>query len=252
MPPFPDLLLGRGSGGVPDADGGPVTDQAQRNQTTDAKPTGTELGPGQDRSARSPEVVLRRPTAGDLPGLLAVHGNPKVYELDPQETHTDLEHTRRWIAPILEHWDRHGFGYWTILVPHPWWPEGTSPADEGDRGVAGMGGVQIFTWNAHIGEDAPPHAGETVLNIYSRFAPQLQGRGLGGLVITEALRIAAEHRPELDVVVRTRPANTAMLHVARRAGFVDDGLDPDDPGMVVLRRSATTMSNAEHGSSTIV
>jgi RimJ/RimL family protein N-acetyltransferase len=182
--------------------------------------------------------VLRRPTADDVPGIHAVHADPHVYELDPQETHPDLAHTEEWMQPILAHWDRFGFGYWTVLVPSAWWPDGVPSASEPGHVVAGLGGIRVFAWGARPDGLPRPGSGETVLNVYTHFSPQVHGRGLGGLVLAESLRSAAVHRPDLDLVVRTRPANAAIKRVARRAGFVDDGLDADDRGMFVLRHRA--------------
>ena len=172
-------------------------------------------------------VVLRRLAADDAAGVLAVHGDPRVYVHDPDETHPDLAHTQDFLAPMLEHWAAHGFGYWTALVPAPAWPAGvagTRPGDDG-RLVAGLGGVQHHTVT-----------GLPVLNVYFRFAPEAQGRGLAGAVLRRVGELAAEVAPGRDVVVRTRPANTAARRVAERAGYVDEGLEPGTTDMQLLRR----------------
>ena len=71
-------------------------------------------------------VRLRQPTEDDAPGVLSVHGDPRVYVHDPQEVQADLEDARRFLAPMLRHWAEHGFGYWTVLVPREWWPAGVA------------------------------------------------------------------------------------------------------------------------------
>jgi len=171
-------------------------------------------------------VLLRRLTADDAAGVLAVHGDPRVYVHDPHETHPDLAHTQRFIAPMLEHWAAHGFGYWAVLVRRPGWPDGVAGSRPGDNGrlVAGLGGVQ------HHAVDGQP-----VLNVYFRFAPETQGRGLAGAVLRWIGELAPEVAPGRDVVVRTRPANAAARRVAERVGYVDEGLEPGTTDMQLLR-----------------
>jgi [ribosomal protein S5]-alanine N-acetyltransferase len=171
-------------------------------------------------------VLLRRPVAQDAAGVLAVHGDPRVYIHDLHETHPDLAHTQAFLAPMLRHWGVHGFGYWTVLVTAPDWLDGvagTLPGDDG-RLVAGLGGVQHHTVD-----------GRPVLNVYFRFAPEAQGRGLAGAVLRRVAELAAQVAPGVDVVVRTRPANLAARRVAERAGYVDEGLEPGTTDMQLLR-----------------
>ena len=174
-------------------------------------------------------VLLRELVPDDAEGVLSVHGDSRVYTLDPHERHTDLEHTKRFIAPMVEHWQRHGFGYWTVLVPREWWPAGVpgGEPDDGQRVHAGLGGL-----HHHQIQGVP------VLNVYFRFAPSVQGRGLAGLVLDEAARMAPHVAPGVDIVVRTRPANVAARRVAERAGYVDEGLEPGTTDMQLLRLSA--------------
>jgi ribosomal-protein-alanine N-acetyltransferase len=178
------------------------------------------------RIEESPGVLLRRLSADDAPAVLAVHGDPRVYVHDPHETHPDLAHTERFIAPMLEHWAEHGFGYWTVLVRGITWPGAVSGSQRGDHGglVAGLGGVQHHTV-----------AGQPVLNVYFRFAPDAQGRGLAGAVLRQVRVLAPAVAPGRDVVVRTRPANDAARRVAERAGYVDEGLEPGTTDMQLLR-----------------
>ena len=176
-------------------------------------------------------VLLRRPTTADVPGVFAVHGDPSVYRYDPQETHPDPEHTARFLAPMLSHWTAHGFGYWCVFVPFAAWPDGApgfgDANADGDRVLAGLGGIQHHTLT-----------GEPVLNVYYRFAPAVQGRGLARIVLEHAMAIAPLVAPGKDVVVRTRPRNAVARHVAERAGFIDEGLQPGTTDMQVLRHRA--------------
>lgn len=181
-------------------------------------------------------LSLRCPTRADAAGVLAVHGDPAVYVHDPREVHPDLEHSQQFLEPVIKHWVEHGFGYWSVLVPRSWSPVGL-PSVEGDCEdlvFAGLGGVQ------HRAE-----AGHRVLNVYFRIAPVVQGRGIAGRIVREAIRMAPEVAPACDIVVRTRPANAAARWVARRAGFADEGLEPGDPDMQILRLAAPKKDHLE-------
>lgn len=177
-------------------------------------------------------IVLRRPVEADAPGVFAVHSDPAVYVFDPQETHPDVEHSARFLAPMITHWAEHGFGYWAVLVPTAEWRGGVPGmvSDDGDRVIAGLGGIQTHTLQ-----------GTPVLNVYYRFAVATQGRGLAGAVVQHALALAPQVAPGRDVVVRTRPANAVARHVAERAGFVDEGLEPGTTDMQLLRCPAAAL-----------
>lgn len=126
-------------------------------------------------------VLLRRPTLADVTGVFAVHHDPRVYLHDPDEVHADVAHTARFLAPTIHHWATHGFGHWTVLVPHRVWPKGKPGPQATDTGrvIAGMGGIQ------HRIVDGTP-----VLNVYYRFAPATQGRGLARVVLRQSLAIS--------------------------------------------------------------
>ncbi len=186
---------------------------------------GAVLGSGWERVDVGDGAVLCRVVPEDAAGVLAVHGDTRVYELDPDLVHADLAASQDFLAPAVEHWAEHGFGFWTVLVPSRWWPGGV-PGEDG-RVAAGMGGIRHHVM-----------AGEDVLNVYYRLAPDVQGRGLAGRLLDACLRMAPEVAPGLDLVVRTGPANAAARRVAERAGFVDLGLEPLTDDMQLLRRSA--------------
>lgn len=174
-------------------------------------------------------MVLRRVLIADATGVLASHGDPRVYAFDPHEVHTDLAHSQRFLAPMVAHWERTGFGYWSVLVPADWWSDGERGADpsDGDRVHAGLGGVTSHAV-----------AGTPVLNVYFRLALDLHGRGLAGLIVAESVRIGAVVAPGVDLVVRTRPGNAIARRVAERAGFIDEGLEPGTTDMQLLRLTA--------------
>ena len=114
-------------------------------------------------------------------------------------------------------------------MPRTWWPGGeTAPLpSDGDRVSVGMGGIRHHAM-----------AGEDVLNVYYRLAPDVQGRGLGGRLLAACIALAPRVAPGADLVVRTRPANAVARRVAERAGFVDLGLEPGTTDMQLLRLGA--------------
>lgn len=174
-------------------------------------------------------VLLRRPTPDDVPGVFAVHSDPAVYEYDPAEIHPDPGYSAHFLEPITAQWQERGFGYWAVLVPRVMWPAGEPGAGDrdGNRVFAGLGGIRHHTLG-----------GERVLNVYYRFATAVQGRGLARTVLEEALALAPLVASGADLVVRTRPANLVARHVAERAGFVDEGLEPGTADMQLLRYHA--------------
>jgi RimJ/RimL family protein N-acetyltransferase len=171
-------------------------------------------------------ILLRAVTMGDAEEVFAIHGDPRVYELDPDHRHRDVRHSREFLRPQVQHWAAYGFGYWAVLVPRELWedgPAGTGDLD-GNRVFAGMGGIQHHAV-----------AGLPVLNVYFRLAPEVHGHGIARRIVEASIETADEVAPGVDLVVRTRPANAAARRVAVRAGFVDEGLEPGTTDMQLLR-----------------
>jgi ribosomal-protein-alanine N-acetyltransferase len=173
-------------------------------------------------------ITLRRPRPADAAGVFSVHGDPRTYAHDPAETHRRVEDSAEFLGSLDHHWRRHGFGYWTVLVPRDWWPDGVAdPLDDDqddDLVHAGLGGIQHHAVN-----------GEPVLNVYYRFGIPVHGRGIATHVVGQAKALAPTVAPGLDLVVRTRPANAAARRVAERAGFRDLGPSPWEDDMQLLR-----------------
>jgi RimJ/RimL family protein N-acetyltransferase len=177
-----------------------------------------------ETSTSADGVTFRRLTPADAAGVLAIHGDARVYEFDPDERHLDIAQSQRFLEPMVAHWSEHGFGYWAVTVPHTWWSTGPREVDSSTAVFAGIGGIQH-----HRVADRP------VLNVYFRLAPEVQGLGLAGRILAAGVHLATERAPGTDVVVRTRPANVVARRVAERAGFTDEGLEPGDPNMQLLR-----------------
>src|SRR5690606_26993819 len=144
--------------------------------------------------------------------------------------------SREFLRPHVQHWASYGFGYWAVLVPRPMWEEGPAGAGDldGDRVFAGVGGIRHHTV-----------AGQRALNVYFRLAPEVQGHGIAGRIVDAAVALAGHAAPGIDLVVRTRPANTAARRVAERAGFIDEGDEPGTTDMRLLRLTRTEPPTGE-------
>jgi ribosomal-protein-alanine N-acetyltransferase len=158
-------------------------------------------GPLSDR--RTERLRLRRVQEGDVADLVRLSVDPRVNEHRPGGAPSEPEATRI-VRGFISDWERTGFGYWVA---------------EYHASIAGIAGVRPVTLGTH-----------TCWNLYYRFAPEVQGRGLASEAAREAIRAAAEHTPGWIVVARTRPANAAAVKLAlgigmsRRADLDADGL----------------------------
>ena len=61
--------------------------------------------------------------------------------------------------------------------------------------------------------------GMKVLNLFYRFATSAWGQGYAGEAATMVTAWASRHVPDLPLIARVRPANTASQRVAIRAGL---------------------------------
>ena len=147
---------------------------------------------------RTRRLLLRRPALRDVDAILDVHRDPLACLHNPGDrlrTRSEaLERLHHWTA----HWDRHGFGYWTVLTA----PASSPPA------LVGFCGLKIM-----------PLLGEPALNLFYRLAPTAWHQGYATEAAAAAVAWAAQHRPDLPLVARVRPGNLASQRVATRIGL---------------------------------
>lgn len=187
-------------------------------------------------------TVLARPRMGDAAATAAMQRDPRLW-VDVPESFRVTSTTRQEddFRHFLSHWREHGFGYWLV------WEAGTGPdgpASLGDGepanddpapapGPIGLGGLRWLWWQEHW-----------VLNVYVRFAVAGQGRGLASVLLGRALDRLDRHLAEpTNVVVRTRPENTAMARLAHRLGFDDAGTEQRSAG--TYRVLSTTIGGGD-------
>lgn len=144
---------------------------------------------------RTDRLTLRRPVPTDVTAVLAIHRDPSACAHNPSDAlRTPTEATdllNRW----QDHWHAYGFGYW--VVRHHDAPT-----------VLGFCGVKSTVLDDH-----------RALNLFYRFSPTTWGRGIASEAAHAVVTWANDHLPDLPVIARVRPANTASQHVALNAGL---------------------------------
>lgn len=129
----------------------------------------------------------------DLATVIDIQSAPRTHPHEnrpasPSEARALFEAWRR-------HWSEHGFGYVAVV--------------EVDSGVVvGIGGVQRRELD-----------GETVLNLYYRFAPDAWGKGYATEMGTAIVEWAAQEVPLWPVVIVTNVSNKPARRVADKLGF---------------------------------
>ena len=142
---------------------------------------------------RTARLRLTRVRETDLPDLCRMHADPRVMEalggaLDDAETRAQLR-------DFSAHWDRHGFGPWTLR-------------DAGDGRFLGRGGLRRVA----VG-------GREEVEILYALAADAWGHGYATELARESARVAFDELGLDSLVAFTLPQNQRSLGVMRRAGF---------------------------------
>ncbi|SCG56280.1 GNAT family N-acetyltransferase [Micromonospora humi] len=144
----------------------------------------------------SGRLLLRAPTAADLADVFRIHGDPRTNQFNPAGPHTGVDASGELLDEWLDHWRRHGFGYWAV-----------QSASSGE--VLGFAGVRHGQW-----------IGRPMLNLYYRFAPPHWGWGYATEAARHAVEWAATHVPGPPVLARTTADNLPSIRTAQAAGLV--------------------------------
>jgi len=145
----------------------------------------------------------------DLDLLYELNSDPRVWTHFPGGVHTSPERTKAQLARQAIAWDRDGLGYWTARLH--------------DGTFAGIGGCSLR-------EDA-------AWNVYYRFVPEVQGRGLASELVRAARSGARLVRPELPVTALLLEHNRASKAVAEKSGLklIWRGRDEGNPDPNAVR-----------------
>ncbi|MFG2102290.1 GNAT family N-acetyltransferase [Micromonospora echinaurantiaca] len=170
---------------------------------------------------QTPRLLLRRPTRADIDIIYRIHSDPRAYAHNPGDAVANLAAAEELYQRWNEHWDRHGFGYWTVH---------SRPRTHQPLGFCGIKLMQLHR--------------RTVLNLFYRLDPLSWGHGVATEAASTVVDWATAHLPDHPIIARVRPDNAASLKVAARTGLRraphldtdgEDGLDwifasnwPDD------------------------
>ncbi|ACP32204.1 GNAT family N-acetyltransferase [Corynebacterium aurimucosum] len=147
-----------------------------------------------DFALHTPRLSMSVPTDADIDAVFAIHSDARTYEHRPElamKTREEaVELTRAW----QENWREKKLGYYVVST---------------------LDGTTIgFTGVRHSEE-----AGEEVLNLYYRFAPESQGQGFAKEAAAAAIASARERFPQLPVVAIIDPSNEASIGLAFKLGL---------------------------------
>jgi [ribosomal protein S5]-alanine N-acetyltransferase len=137
---------------------------------------------------------LVRPTAADFADLFNLHNDPRMRAtLGPVVEDDD---GRAKLARHLEHWDRHGWG---------WWIARNRTTNE----FFGRGGLRRIVL-----------AGCDEVELGYGFVPEAWGRGLATEMAQEAVRVAFTVLNLAELICFTLPTNRASQRVMEKVGFI--------------------------------
>ena len=152
--------------------------------------------PGLDAVAhvRTARLVGRRPEPDDAEGYVRFYGDPRIPdELWPADLRTPGQ-ARATLAELIAHWERWGFGVWTVLLP--------------DGEIIGHAGVQHTTIE-----------GRPEVEVLWFIHPDHWNRGYATEVAREAVRVAFDVLELDDLISFTVRDNAPSRAVMEKLGM---------------------------------
>ena len=173
----------------------------------------------------TPRLTLRRPVESDVDAIWRIHSDPLACAHNPGDAISTREAAAERLRSWDAHWERCGFGYFTVL---------RSTVLRGPE-IAGFCGIKRMRLH-----------GEPVLNLFYRLDPAVWGDGIATEAATAVVDWASADLPGETLIARVRPENAASARVAERAGLRRapelDAIGEDGPDWVFVR--ATTAKGA--------
>lgn len=159
----------------------------------------------QDFALQTSRLALSVPTDADIDSIFAIHSDARTYEHRPEMAMKTREEAAELARSWQQNWSEKQLGYYVVSTR--------------DGTTIGFTGVR------HSEE-----AGEEVLNLYYRFAPESQGQGYAKEAAAAAISSARERFPHLPVVAIIDPTNEASIALALKLGLqhVPGAGVPDD------------------------
>lgn len=166
-----------------------------------AEAEGEDLGMGHadlfgSEELRTPRLLLCRPCRTDIDTIYRIHSDPRAYAHNPADALSSRAEAEDRYLRWDEHWNQHGFGYWTV--------------HRRSQANAPLGFCGIKLMRLH---------GRMTLNLFYRLDPLAWGDGVATEAATAVVNWAVAHLPDQPLVARVRPENRASLNVAARAGL---------------------------------
>lgn len=147
-----------------------------------------------DFALHTPRLSLSVPTDADIDAIFAIHSDSRTYAHRPELAMKTREEAVELARAWNENWCGKQLGYYVVST---------------------LDGTTIgFTGVRHSEE-----AGEEVLNLYYRFAPESQGKGYAKEAAAAAITSARERFPQLPVVAIIDPTNEASIALALKLGL---------------------------------
>jgi ribosomal-protein-alanine N-acetyltransferase len=140
---------------------------------------------------------LDRPSRADLPDSVRMNADPRVMAL--LDGVRSAEETAAIFDRLIDHWDRFGFGWYTVR-------------DRSSGRFAGRGGLR----NLVVGGLDEVEVGYALL-------PEYWGRGLATELARGCVRVGFEAVGLRELVGLARPSNLASRRVLEKAGFASEG-----------------------------
>jgi len=143
------------------------------------------------RQVRTVRLDLRAVAMSDVDLIYGLTSDPRVWTHLPSGVHTSREQAEAELARQAAAWDSDGLAQWTARLH--------------DGTFAGIGGCSI--------------SAGTAWNVYYRFVPEVQGRGLATELVSAAQAAARQVRPDLPVTALLLEHNHASKAVAEKSGL---------------------------------
>lgn len=142
-------------------------------------------------------LTLSRPDRGDIAAIFAAHHDPRTTAHNPGDALADLADAGALFGRWDLHWVEHGFGYFTIRL-------------RDTAAVIGFCGIKRTMFR-----------GRRVLNLFYRLDPAFWGHGYASEAAAAVLADADETLPDLPLIARVRPQNTASRRVLATLGLTE-------------------------------
>ncbi|MFC7464833.1 GNAT family N-acetyltransferase [Brachybacterium sp. GCM10030252] len=171
---------------------------------------------------------------GDLEELFSLHADARAFVDDLTEPLTARAQMRWVLSRWIEHWQRHGSGYFAVRT------RGRTGLPAGLLGVVGLATLEADGERDRATEAASASGDSALLSAYWRLDPEAVGRGVATEAMAAVLDDPVVGARECEVVAVTAAGNAASRALAARLGFraaaPDRPVPGDRPGDVLLVR----------------